>query len=267
MIERRYFIDLAWNKVRTSLYKKYSLKELAVEFDTSIDKIRCSIIFLTSNNLISDEELPLNLPKQHDYEIVEKIKTMINQGMLMKNIKSELCLTYNELLFYWLKSDIMINYIERNSSKSDSCILLSQNHLEVSDHDPINDKNINKSELIFQAIGFLNNNNSTITIKSISNYLGVCPETLRNWGVLHLIKQAKQNRRSKEDNNNRINLVLSAEKIVNDMLLNNEQVLSDEVYKKLGRKRNSIVRTYPEVTEQINKIIKHGKLEYKLSNQ
>jgi len=258
MIERGYFINLAWNNIRKSLYKQYSLKILAAEFNTTVDKTRRSIIFLVANKLVDSEELSLNIPKYHDYEIIEKIKIMISKGMLMKNIKSELSLTYNEILFYWLKSDIIISYIEKNVYKTENHTLNRYNDVEINNSIDLVITH-NKNNLFLEAIDFLNEHNLQITIKNMSTYLNVCPETLRNWGLLPYIKKAKQDKKNKEHEDNITSFILSAEKIVNDMLSSNEEILSDEVYKRIRKKRNVIVRQYPEVTKKISQIIKEGK--------
>ena len=242
LIERGYFINLAWNKVKDLLNEQYSLRQLARTLDTTVDKVLRSIIFLAANSLIDKGLISIKLPELHDDKTIEKMRNGIKQGMPAKKMRKRLHLSYNDFLFYWLRSDLTVSRIER-------CLGRPK---------PEEQNNMNK-EACAKAIDFLKNHNIKITIKTVSNYLDVCPETLRNWGVFDDIKQAKAAQIAREQKINRMLYIKNAEKIVEELLENEKEITSQAVYEKIGKHRTVLARSYPGITQEISKIINKGK--------
>lgn len=238
--ERGYFINLAWDKVKNSLDSNLSLDKLATLFSTTEDKIKRCIIFLSTNSLINKKNLQIELPKEHDLRLEEKIIELINLGWGSKKIRATLGLNHNSFLSYWFLPQIRIAYINRYILRPDK-IKIENNLCSELDH----------------AIKYLVEKNSLITVKSICNILDTCPETLRKWGLLDKIQKAKT-AQSEIIRKNQSNLYIdSSKKYIIQQNLSGNHVFSDELYLHLGKKRNVIVRTMPDVTRKIADLLKN----------
>lgn len=238
--ERGYFISLAWDKIKNSLGTGLSLDKLATLFSTTEDKVKRCIIFLSANSLINKKNLHIELPKEHDLRIEEKIIELINLGWGSKKIRASLDLSYNYFLYYWFLPQIRIAYINRHTSRPYK----------------INNEN-NLSSKLDEAIKYLIENNSLITVKSICGMLNTCPETLRNWSLLDKIQKAK-NEQAEIIRNNQSNLYIdSSKKYILQQNLSGIHVYSNQLYLHLGKKRTVIVRTMPEVTRKIADLLKN----------
>ncbi len=238
--ERGYFISLAWDKIKNSLDSGLSLDKLATLFSTTEDKIKRCIIFLSANSLINRQNLQIELPKEHDVGIDEKIIELINLGWGSKKIRASLDLSHNSFLYYWFLPQIRIAYINRHILRPDKT--KNENNLcSELDH----------------AIKYLVEKNSLITVKSICSILNTCPETLRNWGLLDKIQKAKTVQ-SGIIRKNQSNLYIdSSKKYILQQNLSGIHVYSDQLYLHLGKKRTVIVRTMPEVTRKISNLLKN----------
>lgn len=238
--ERGYFISLAWDKIKNSLGTGLSLDKLATLFSTTEDKVKRCIIFLSANSLINKKNLHIELPKEHDLRIEEKIIELINLGWGSKKIRASLDLSHNSFLYYWFLPQSRIVYINRHILRPDKI------------------KNDNKlSNKLDHAIKYLIENNSLITVKSICNILNTCPETLRHWGLLDKIQKAK-NAQAEITRKHQSDLYIdSSKKYILQQNLSGVHVYSDELYLHLGKKRTVIVRTMPEVTRKIADLLKN----------
>ncbi|MBU3157376.1 hypothetical protein LL037_04315 [Clostridium estertheticum] len=106
LIERGHFISIDWYKVRTLILEGKSIAETSRILDISEDMITRSIIFMVSNNLISQDNLPLKVPNFHDKKIIDYFRNHIKLGIKSNYIRKKLSLSYNEFLYYWLYADI-----------------------------------------------------------------------------------------------------------------------------------------------------------------
>lgn len=238
--ERGYFISLAWDKIKNSLDSGLSLDKLATLFSTTEDKVKRCIIFLSANSLINKKNLQIELPKEHDLRIEEKIIELINLGWGSKKIRATLGLNQNSFLYYWFLPQIRIAHINRHILRPDKI------------------KNDNKlSNELDHAIKYLIENNSLITVKSICSILNTCPETLRNWSLLDKIQKAKNAQAEIICKNQSALYIDSSKKYILQQNLSGIHVYSDELYLHLGKKRTVIVRTMPEVTRKIADLLKN----------
>lgn len=238
--ERGYFIDLAWNKVKNSLNNDMSLSQLAELFDSTEDKIKRCIIFLSANSLISKNNLQIKLPKVHDNSLKEKIIELVNNGILGKKIKSSLGLSYNSFLYYWFLPEIQIAYINRHISRPDKrkCENTLSNELDA-------------------AINHLVKNNINISVKSVCKVLNISSETLRNWNLLDVIQKAKNKLIATNMKKIKEMYLIESEHYIKRQNLSGNHVYSDQLYLHLGKKRTVIVRTMPEVTRKISNLLKN----------
>jgi hypothetical protein len=243
LIERGYFISFAWKKVRNMLSMEYTLKDLSIKLDSPEDRIKRAIIFLAANKLLPvDNNIPIEIPAYHQDNIINKMKALIASGIPAREVMYQLGLKYNEFLYYWFLPDIYIAYINRGKERP---------------HKTNND--IQKNKLLQSAIEHLLENNTTITIKNVCKYLSICPETLRNWGLLEEIKKFKEMQQKEIREQKRQCYIQKANEIIANAIYHRQLIASDDIYKELGSSRNVIVRNFPDVTQYIYELIKKYK--------
>ena len=241
LFERTDFIRFSWSIVKSVIFDKpYSLSELANKINAHTDKTRRSIIYLAANNLIDHQNVPLSLPKGHDPEILSKFKQLIAEGTPAKQIKVKLEMKYNDFLFYWFHPEVTIAYITKKT--------LRKQIYKDTDH-RIND-----------VLRQFYQNDIPITIKRLCEFLNVCPETLRLWGCLPIIKKHKQEQKERVSQLIRKLYIEKANEYASNAVINNLHVSSDEIYKYLGRPRTSMVRDFPDITAYISNLLKQVKV-------
>ncbi len=239
LIERGYFIKSAWNSVKHSLENNMSIKEMARLFKTTDDKVKRCIIFLATNKLIETVDLPLKIPPPHNHKTINQIKALIPQGFSIKEIRKELNLTYNNFLYYWFLPEIRITYIKS--------IVPAYHHKSNS---------TKQKEDFNSAVNYLTQNDIDITIKNISSYLNISPETLRYRGFFPNLKQAKEEQKNMRKEKNQVILRRRAKDYVLNRKNNGEVVKSEDIYNYLGVGRTVMVRFYPNITKYIHRLIK-----------
>jgi hypothetical protein len=234
LVERGYFIDLAWEKVKNNLKKGEKFTVLAKKINTTNDKLRRAIIFLAANNLIELNQVPIEIPSTHDSKKLLDMKNLINQGLPAKHIQKILCLKYNDFLFYWLSREIRKEYLKNIIKRP--CIF---------------DFGTERKQKFENAINKLLSKNNPITVKAICKELNVCPETLRNWGFLSSVKKYKSLQINKLQEEFKNSIILKTDEVLTTLLLKGTQIFSDDLYKSLGIRRTVLVRKYPELTKEI----------------
>lgn len=239
IIERGYFIKLGWNKILPVLKDNMSIKEIAKIFKTTEDKVKRCIIFMASNGLIRNKDLPLEIPYSHNKKTINQIKSLISQGVPSKEIRKKINLTYNSFLYYWFLSEIYIEHIKHITSK------------------PSHKSNYEKYNKEFEAtINYFLKNDIDITIKNVSSHLNICPETLRYRGFLSKLKKAKEKQKNMRKEKNRIILKLKAKNYILNAKISGKKLKSEDIYNHLGVRRTVIVRSYPDVTNYIYNLMK-----------
>lgn len=179
--ERSNFISFAWNIVKNKLNSKQtSLRELSSSLNTTVDKVRRAIIFLSANKLVSSVYIPIKLPENHEPELLDKFKSLIASGSHGEKIRKELKMKYLDFLYYWFHPEATIAYINRRNP-----VVRSKPRAKF---------NIQHFQNVLED---LSKNNIPISISQVSSRLNVCPETLRLWGCLELIKKSKQMQKEK----------------------------------------------------------------------
>jgi hypothetical protein len=242
LCERSYFIQFAWNIVRPLLSSCGTLKEITLKLNSSQDKVTRSIIFLAANHLISQDDLPVNIPSTHNEVIMSRIKDSVIKGIPAKKIRNELGLKYNDFLYYWLCIE---------------CLLLQFNK-KICRPDRASSKE-EREKMFASVVEQLIDRRIPITIKSICEKLNICPESLRQWGLLPKVKEYKkiQNNSFKESYRNEI--LNKVNEVLYKTHLSNNQIRSEELYRSIGVNRSVLVRNYPDLTKYIHKRL----LEYK----
>jgi hypothetical protein len=235
LCERSYFIQFAWNKVKPLLSSCGTLKELIHKLNTSQDKMTRSIIFLAANHLITQEDLPVNMPSTHNDVIMSRIKDNVIKGIPAKKIRSELGLKYNDFLYYWLSIECQLLQFNRKNSRPDKAS--SQKERE---------------RMFTFVVDELIDSGMPITIYSICEKLDICPESLRLWGLLPKVKEYKRMQASLFKESYKNEILNKVNEVLYKSHSSNNQINSEELYKSIGVSRTVLVRNFPDLTEYIH---------------
>lgn len=239
--ERGHFIELGWKKVRVLALKKASIRSISRSLKEPIDTIVRCIIYLISNNLLPNDLYKWDIPANPDSAIISEYLKSIKNNTPIKRIRKMLNLSYVHSLYYWFLPQVQIAF----SAPSGKPRTKPSTPEWVEQLNPL----LEELEL----------SNQIITIKIVSQRLGVCPETLRLNGLLPIIKNAKQQQDEDIKRKKSIALMEMADRIIEGMIRSGEPLKSDAIYEKLGTSRRVLVRSFPEVTRYINQYIKYHK--------
>lgn len=240
--ERSFFIQFAWNKVKPLLSSCSTLKELTLKLDSTQDKVTRSIIFLAANHLITQDDLPINIPSTHNEVIMSRIKENTLKGIQAKKIRSELRLNYNDFLYYWLSIECQLLQFNKKIHRPDKASSKEE-----------------RERLFTSVINKLLDNGIPITINSVCERLEICPESLRLWGLLPIVKEYKKIQTSlfKERYENEI--LNKVNEILYKSFSNNNQISSEELYRLIGVSRSVLVRNSPNLTKYIHERLVENK--------
>ncbi|MTI80833.1 MAG: TniQ family protein [Firmicutes bacterium] len=240
LVERGYFIELAWDKVKQLLNGEHTLAKISSILGETKDRVKRSIIFLATNNLVDRKNVCIHVPES-DEEI--KVLTLINrikkESGSIKNIWRELGWNYNEFLYYWFKPEVQLVYINRKIANPQ--------------------KRVDKSIMHKKVIKILTNYleiDSTITIENIAKELSVCHETLRRHGTLPIIKEFKEGQKKARFNREKQVLLSEIKNIYECLSRRGHSITSTKIYEELGQSRNAIYKRHPEVTNFVTKLVK-----------
>jgi len=168
-----------------------------------------------------------------DISLLELVLNDVRKGTKLKAIQRWDCWeSYWHFLVYRFHPEVMCTLIEltrpRPSKRSDSAV---------------------KRERVRVVLKDLLERDQDITLGTVCDAVGVCPETIRGWGCNADIARAKQLQRQR-----RLELLKeSLYEKTNTYLDRNRfrAVLSDELYKHLGIGRTILWRTAPEVAAYV----------------
>lgn len=238
VVERGYFIELGWQKVRQLVLTDMSRREIARKLNVTVDQvIRCTA-FMAANGLISKEAKSRFLGKPEDKKFLDKILTLIKSGVHIKTIHRDLKLAYHVFLYYRYKVEtirVLNSVIEPRKARTNP----GENEIKT-----------------LAVLKEMVNHDEKITIELVAQKLGVCHETLRYWGVLPLIAKYKEQQQKELDKKYIRELKIGARTVIGRFAASGEQVTSERVYKELAVKRNVLVRNFPGVTKYIASLLK-----------
>lgn len=234
LVERGYFIDLAWYQVKDRLSTENRFTELSRILNLTEDKLRRAIIFLAANQLIDHNNVPIKIPSLIETKIITLIKGFIKQGFTAKQIQIMLHMKYNDFLFYWLTAEIRKSYFKNIIKRPNK-----------------HSSQLERGYKLESAINDLLTENKPITIKEICKNLNISPETLRNWGFLHKVKEYKAIQKTSIDNDSKLNITQKVDKLSSELLSTGTQISSESFYEILGISRNVLVRKSPDLTKYI----------------
>ncbi len=239
LVERGYFINIAWNLVRPRLMSGKNRSEIALELGISQHKVLRSTVFLYANALIDKSLLNLDLPDCPNYKEKNQLIQLVLKGGKAKELPEKFGWSNAEFLYYWFQLDVIIARIKK--------FVPQQNKRANKDQ---------KVALVKKALEYFIEINKNITIKSICDYLGYSQETLRLWDTLPLIKEAKIKQNQMRSQLFNKTLIDKAEHVIKSYSSNGFKLLSGELYKIISINRRVLVRKHPEVTKKITDLLK-----------
>ncbi len=240
--ERTYFIK-AYNRLKDIVFAEKSVKRLASELGFSEDKVKRCLAYFQSRNIFSEADKRTNL----DFTLLNDFVNALEKGKTIKEIQTwNRWGSYNHFLLHRFHSNVIQALIQFKRPRS--CY---------------NDSAVNR-ERVHQVLLQMLKEDLDITISSVSDMVGVCPETLRNWGCNEDIASAKSNQKEKRIQQMKNSLYNSIDSYLESH--KQETVFSDDLYEYLGKKRTVLWRIAPEITSYVTSRLKqhHSKLNSKL---
>jgi hypothetical protein len=95
-----------------------------------------------------------------------------------------------------------------------------------------------------------------ITIKSVTRWMDISPETLRLWGLFPELKEAKKLQRKRIKQAYKVYLKSRAEGVIKNLLLSGPDITCEQVYEQLECPRTSVWRDYPDVARYVSLLVK-----------
>ncbi len=241
LCERSFFIQFTWNKVKPLLSSCSTLKELTLKLNSSQDKVTRSIIFLAANHLIAQDDLPVNIPSTHNEAIMSSIKDNVIKGIPAKKIRSELGIKYNDFLYYWLNIECQLLQFNKKVRRPDKASSKEE-----------------RESMFTSVVEQLIDSRTPITINSICKKLNICPESLRQWGLLPKVKEYKKIQTNSFKESYRSEILNKVNDVLYKTHSSNNQISSEELYRSIGVSRNLLVRNFPDLTKHIHeRLLEH----------
>lgn len=245
LIERGYFISLAWGKVRPLLLQGKGIRETASTLGESNERVLRSIMYLVANNLVPMSIIEKYVPEKVDFGAVDKITVAINDGTNINRLFKNSKWSYREFLYYRFNPEVQRVKLEckkpRPKSKGNPFV---------------------RQEKVTRALENLIAKNEKITINKVCKLTGVNHETLRLWGALPLIKRYKYNQTNEEIRNLKEEWISKVDQVLLDLNNENLPIKSEAVYGRLGVRRNVLVRNFPEGTAYVTaRLMQNRQLE------
>lgn len=243
--ERTYFIK-SYYMLNNFSKQDLGLKRLSQKTGLSQDMIRRCLSYFESRGMFVGEcnRKSYNIDEMLLHEFIKAVKTGTNINEIKEWPVWE---SYYHFLFYRYHKDVAIEISMREYRMGISC----------------EETTGGRQKFIRDTLKRMINDNVHITIKSICDEINVCPQTLRNWDCNPLIANAKSEQKEIRLNEIKNNLYKKVDEFFNK---NCERIIvSEELYKYIGIKRNILWRSAPEITSYLSVTCReHNKIVRKI---
>ena len=151
-----------------------SLKDLSNLTDIPIERLRRCLAYFSVNNILHLDKFAGKY--KIDEELIKKFIELINIGINIEEILKKVSWTnYNQYLAHRFHKNVLRS------------IAINQKNKHT------NEKTLNSSqEQLTKIVEYMLRNNEKITLRTVCKQLGVCHETIRNWGCNSYIAQKKK---------------------------------------------------------------------------
>jgi hypothetical protein len=242
LAERTYFIE-GYNRLKDIVFVEKSVKRLASESGFTEDKVRRCLAYFQSRNIFSEADNTTNL----DFTLLNDFVSALEKGKTIKEVQTwNRWESYNHFLLHRFHSNVMQALIQVKRPRSH-----------------YNDSTVNR-ERVHQVLKQMLQGGKDITISSVSDIVGVSPETLRNWGCNQDIASVKNYQKEQRIQQMRNSLYNSIDKYFE--IRKKVIVYSSELYQYLGKKRTVLWRISPEITSYVSEMVNqhNGKINKEL---
>ncbi|WEH10087.1 hypothetical protein [Alicyclobacillus fastidiosus] len=177
-----------------------------------------------------------------DASLLERVLSDVRKGTKLKVIQRWDCWeSYQQFLVYRFHQKVIRAVIElkrpRPSKRADSSV---------------------KREKVREALDVLMERGDNITIEVVCDIVGVCPETIRNWGCNDMIAETKQIQWEQRIQSRKDGIYEQVETYLSSNPTT--VVTSRAVYNMLGTLRTVLWRIAPELTAYIHeRIVQHNR--------
>lgn len=246
IVERGFFIDLAWKQVRPLLNKGISRDNIVKKLGIRYDKLSKCIAYLAANKLLNDDVVANYLGCEVSKEKEAEFLKLVNDGHGNNKIRQMLSLPNPEFLYYQYKIGVIKH--SKNTPELDK---------QKKDRDIINDK-------IKDVLETMVRNREDITIKKVAEKLNVSLKTIYYNNGAPLIDKMKKIQKEKYSKIKAKELKKKIDNILKKLRINDADISSARIYESLGINRTVLVRDFPQLTKYISeKLRKHRELEHK----
>jgi hypothetical protein len=226
--ERTYFIK-AFNKLNDQENQTSNLKEIMLITNDTADKVKRCFAYFRSRNVLDDFDFYKGLLVKK--ELLNKFIKALDSGESIKAIRKWDCWeSYNNFLTYRYHNKV-IQTIHKHREK-------------ILNIDPL------KKDKVIELLESMFEENENISLNSVCERLGVCVETIRNWGCNNTISEMKEKQKvaRRLDKNE---LIYSK---VDSFLLQNKskKISAAEIYNHIKIQRTILWRIAPEITAYID---------------
>lgn len=238
IIERTYFIT-GYKILKEHNSRNISIKQLLRLSGLSVDRIDRCLAYFKSRNI----NFLLGPDISFDREILNKVVRLSISGKSIKQIENSVdWSSHFQFLYYRYHKDVMkkLNTID-NQEKANTPIDVEK-----------------KQNLIQIILEDMLENDTDISIRSVCDSAGVCPETIRNWKCNELIAEFKRNQESQRKQVYLHGIILNSQLYMEAH--SSDLISSDELYNSLGIIRNVLWRDSPEITSKLRSdILNHNR--------
>ncbi|WP_206915752.1 TniQ family protein [Alicyclobacillus suci] len=227
--ERTYFIEGYRAFIQDGI-PTAGIKEMARQIGMTEDKIRrCLAYFSIRQVMRSQDGGHANV----DPSLLQNVLRSVRTGVPLKAIQTWECWdSYQQFLLYRFHPDVMRALIELKRPRPSKRIDAAANREEVR-----------------EALESLLQRDQDVTISAVCEIVGVCPETIRNWGCNHYIAEMKERQKNIRSARMQHELYEKTDEYLAQRPT--EKVAASELYKHLGVLRTVLWRSAPEITAYV----------------
>lgn len=227
LTERTYFIE-GYDRLKDIILAEKSVKRMAAKSGFTEDKVKRCLAYFKTRNMFSEANTTSNL----DSTLINDFIHALQNGQTIKEIQNwNRWENYIHFLLHRFHPDVILALIQLKRPRSSN-----------------NDSAINR-ERVHQVLLQMLKEDIDITISSVSNMVGVCPETLRNWGCNQDIARAKKEQNEKRKQQMKNDLYTSIDHYIE--VHKKVSIYTSELYKHLGKQRTVLWRVAPEITSYV----------------
>jgi hypothetical protein len=228
--ERGYFIE-SYNRLNNESLKNAGLKEIVENTRFTDDKVKRSLAYFRSRNVLDD----VNYFKGYiiKEELLNNFIKAVQIGEQIKSISKWECWEgYEDFLTYRYH----INVMQALNKKEDKKVVVELKP--------------EKTEEVNNVLEYMYEHDEDITLGTVCEKLGVCAETIRNWGCNGIIAKMKDQQKTKRVLERKTDIYSKIDNFFKRH--GNKKISANEIYDAIDYSRTLLWRFAPEITAYIS---------------